>query len=446
MVDGSYRQLLDDMVREFEKEEPNVSVSLTNPLGSGNYGALEKAVVAGFFKEEYPDLVQCYPDNVVKYHDRGYVVNVDTYRANPRYGINQDEDYIEAFLEEGSSYKDKGTYSLPFCKSTELLYYNADVLLGLDLSSVNAEINQGQPLDETYLDNLSWEELFNKLCPAIKTYNDALEEGKKIWADTTNAGIVTYDSDENFFITLAQQYGYGYTSFADDGRGSIDYDNQGMKDLMLWLNQAKAKGYLQTHKTYQDYVSYLFQTREALFTISSTAGLSYNFVTQRDAETKGLTPFAIGVAKLPTAEGKEHRSINQGPSVCVLDHKDENRALASYLLWRHLTNPENARKWSLSTGYIGVRHSVYENEEFQQMISVSEESTIYERGAADNLKKIADVKGMTFNTAVFRGSGDARTNVGLLLAKCLTDENLEDNIDAYFASSVEQSRGHLPKN
>lgn len=445
MVDGSYYELLESMVEEFEQEEPNVNVNLTNPLGSGNYGALEKTVVAGFFKEDYPDLVQCYPDNVVKYHDRGYVINVDDYRSNPDYGVNADEDYIQAFLEEGSSYADEGTYSLPFCKSTELLYYNADVLLGLDLTSVDASINEGRPLDAAYLDDLTWVELFDRLCPAIKAYNASLDEDHKIMKETVNSGILTYDSDENFFITLAKQHGYGYTSVTEEGKGSIDYDNDGMKQWMLKLNEAKANGYLQTHKTYNDYVSYLFQSRESLFTISSTAGLSYNFVTEKDAAQKGLVPFSIGVAKMPRAEGRDYRSINQGPSVCILDHKDENRALASYLLWRYITNPEHARKWSLSTGYIGVRNSVYTGPEYEAMIATDESSTIYELGAADNLKKTAEVKGMTFNTSVFRGSSNARTNVGLLLADCLASNDLATEIDALFAASVEDARSYLPK-
>ena len=446
MVDGNYFDLLEKLVEDFEEAEPNVDVNLTNPLGSGDYGALERTVVAGFFKEDYPDLVQCYPDNVVKYHDRGYVVNVDDYRANEVYGIDHDDDYIEAFLEEGMSYKDEGTFSLPFCKSTELLYYNADVLLGLDLSGVDSSINQGQPLDAAYLDNLSWEELFDRLCPAIKSFNDAQDDDHKIMKTTEKSGIVTYDSDENFFITLANQYGYGYTSFQADGRGSIDYDNPGMKNLMLKMNQARANGYLQTRKTYKDYVSYLFQSREALFTVSSTAGLSYNFVSEKDAKSKGLVPFSVGVAKLPHAEGKGGASINQGPSVCVLDHKDENRSLASYLLWRFITNPENAKSWSLSTGYIGVRNSVYESEEYYEKIAVDEESTIYEIGEADNLKKIAEVKGSTFNTPVFRGSGNARTNVGRLMEACLESDDLATQIDQLFATSVEDSESYVPKN
>ena len=53
-------------------------------------------------------------------------------------------------------------------------------LLGLDLSDIDASINNGKPLDAAYLDDLSWETLFGNLCPAIKAYNDVLPIEEKI--------------------------------------------------------------------------------------------------------------------------------------------------------------------------------------------------------------------------------------------------------------------------
>ena len=143
MTDGKYLLTLESIVREFMEQEPHVKVNIYNPLGTGNYNTLEKYVIAGFFKEDYPDIVQCYPDNVVKYISRGYATPLDKYLDNETYGIrnNTESDYVDAFMSEGSAYDSKGTtYSLPFCKSTELMYYNEDALLGLDLSTQDSSI------------------------------------------------------------------------------------------------------------------------------------------------------------------------------------------------------------------------------------------------------------------------------------------------------------------
>ena len=437
MADTRYIAKLKSMVEEFEKIEPNVTVNLNNPLGSGDYTMLEKSVVAGFFNGNYPDIVQCYPDNVSKYMQRGYVIQLDDYLNNPDYGIDTDgeKDYIESFLNEGASYNTPGTYSLPFCKSTELMYYNADVLIGLDLKDIDSTINNGQALDEAYLDNLTWEELFGKLCPAIKAYNDALDAENKIYVDNDSSVVFTYDSDENFFITLANQYGYGYTSIDENGNGSIDFDNSGMKSVVRMLRDAKDNKYLHTKKSYKSYVSSLFTGRECLFTVSSTAGLSYNYNEEQ--------PFRVGVAKIPHAEGKEYSSINQGPSVCLLDHKDENRALASFLLWKHITNKENSSDWAIYTGYMGIRNSSYQSEDYQKALVVEDATDLYAVAQSNNLKKIADVRSMTFNTPVFKGSGNARTNVGLLLRDCLITPETELDIDAIFASYSDEAKTHL---
>ena len=440
MTDGDYLAVLEDIVDDFMKSEPHVKVNIYNPLGTGNYSTLEKYVIAGFFKEDYPDIVQCYPDNVVRYIARGYAVALDDYLDNKTYGIRNESgsDYIEAFMDEGSAYDTEGTtYSLPFCKSTELMYYNEDALLGLDLSDIDSSINNGQPLTAEYLNQLTWEELFDKLSPAIVSKNSGLPDNEKIYKDTESSCILAVDSDENYFITLAHQYGYGYTSVDENGQGSIDFDNPEMKNLIKKLKTAKDNKYLQTRGTYLDYVSELFVNKEALFTISSTAGLTYTVPGKDDEQ------FSVGVARIPYAEGHEYSSINQGPSVCILDHKDENRSLASYLLWKHLTNEVNATTWALSTGYMGIRNSTYTSAEYQSALTPTESATPYQVTESKNFKMVAEVRDFTFNTALFKGSSNARTNVGRLLKDCLNNLDLDTNIDQLFKYYSDEAKTHL---
>lgn len=437
MVNKNYLPKLQSMVDSFMKENPTIKVNLSNPLGSGNYTMLEKNVVAGFFKGDYPDLVQCYPDNVVKYMNRGYALRLDDYLNNEEYGIIKEDktDYVRSFLNEGASYAREGYYSLPFCKSTELMYYNADALIGLDLSNIDSSINDGNPLDEQYLDNLTWEDLFEHLCPAIKQYNDVLDDEDKLYVPSDSSAVFTYDSDENFFITLANQYGYDYTSVDAEGKGSIDFDNPEMIELVKTLKKAKDNGFLQTKGTYKDYVSYLFQDRKTLFTISSTAGLTYNF--PKD------DVFSVGVAKIPHAEGKEYVSINQGPSLCILDHKDEDRALASYLLWKYITNETNTLDWTELTNYMVLRDSVYHSDAYMKMMEITEESSKRDISKAHNLMKISEIREKTFNTFVFKGSSNARSNVGSLLIDCLNSEDIDNEINDLFKQYSDEAKGHL---
>ena len=430
LSDSSYSSLLEDIIEEFQENEPHVTVRICNPQGLGKYGMISKTVFAQFFEGDYPDLVQCYPDDAIRYlsfKDGKYMVNLDKYLNHKDYGLSVEDkkDYIASFVNEGNHYPVEGTYSLPFCKSSELMYYNADVLIDLDLSSVDNSINGGNPLTAQYLDSLTWEELFNKLAPAILTYNESLDEKHKIIDTSEENAVFTYDSDENFFITLAFQYGYGYTS-VNDGVPSVDFNNQEMRDLMQVIKTAKNNHYLHTNGSYGNYVSNLFTARKNLFTVSSTAGLTYNY--------NADDPFSIGVARIPHAEGKEYMAINQGPSVCVLDHQDENRSLASYLLWKHMTNKSNSLVWALKTGYSGIRNSNYTDQQYIDALTPKEGQSLFDHAQMENLKKLADVFDKLYTTAVFNGSSNVRTNVGNLIKGCLNLDVEIDKLFDYYAS------------
>ena len=210
-----------------------------------------------------------------------------------------------------------------------------------------------------------------------------------------------------------------------------------MKTLVQKLKVAKDNGYLHTRGSFGNYVSYLFQERKALFTVSSTAGLTYNLPENDE--------FSVGVARIPHAEGKEYVAINQGPSVCILDHHDNNRALASYLLWKYITSEKNSTIWAIFTGYMGIRNSTYQSEEYKNAQTIDENTSLANRAKAENLKKISEVIAYTFNTDVFKGSSNARKNVGELLTACLKyDGELDDDtINTLFLESVEEARTHL---
>ena len=149
---------------------------------------------------------------------------------------------------------------------------------------------------------------------------------------------------------------------------------------------------------------------------------------------------------MPHAEGREYSSINQGPSVCILDHHDETRTLASYLFWKHITNEENASAWAIHTGYMGIRHSSYESKEYLKALEINDDTSLFGVAKARNLRQISIVRESLFNTAVFRGSGNSRTNVGSLVKDCLTSVDLDSEIDGLFEQYAEDAASYLPKN
>lgn len=411
---SSYDSNIDDIIKRFKEVEPNITVTATKY--SGSYDDLKTQIVQGIPANNYPDMFLGYPDAVQEILNYDKVVKLDDYINNETYGWTSDdlEDILPAYLEEGSLYPIPGTWSVPAAKSTEAMFYNKD-LIGIDLSSIDPTINSGAPLSADYINNLTWEELFDKLCPALVTYNDSLADDKKIYnTDYTYYGLVGYDSDSNFFITLAEQYGYGYTSIDEvTGEGSVDFVNDGMKSLMKTMNKAAEKGYLITQGTAGNYTNYAFTNRSALFSVGSTGGSKY----QVDEDKK----FETGCAKIPHAAGGKQSVINQGPSIAILDHSDDNRALASWLFYRYFANEENALYWAMNTGYSPIRYSCYETADYLDYSDASEKDDYsLDKLQAELAEYTASVSSDYYNSPVFKGSATARTQAGSIVTQVLT--------------------------
>ena len=436
----SYQTQIENMITSFKEVAPHVTV--TNVKVSGNYDDLKAQTIQGFPTDNYPDLVLAYPDHVADYLDYGKAANMEPYMNDPTIGWTAEskDDVIENYLVEGESYTVSGTYSLPFCKSTEAMFYNADVLVGLNLSSIDPTINNGDALTEAYLNNLTWEELFNKLCPAILTYNDKLDAKSKILnqAEDGKWAVLGYDSDDNLFITLAEQYGYAYTSIdSATGKGSANWNTPEMKNLMKTLNKAKNNHYIMTKGSSGNYVNYEFVDNSCLFSVGSTGGVKY-----QNSET-----FDVKVAKIPHAGTGAAKTavINQGPSLAFLKHKgsdnkiDTNRLEASWLFYKHMAEEANATAWATATGYMPIRESCFESEAYLEYCSTDgKDPRSVELLTARNASYCGTVLNDLFTSPVFKGSSECRSQVGGLLTACLnlTEAELAAQIDALFQTSI----------
>ena len=131
----------------------------------------------------------------------------------------------------------------------------------------------------------------------------------------------------------------------------------------------------------------------------------------------------VGVAPIPHAEGKDLAIINQGPSLSVLDHGNENRKLASWLLYKTITNKDNCLDWAVNSGYMGIRKSVKETEEYQDAASTrGKDIATLDRLLARNRNYSTDQKVLNalYVSPAFLGSSTARTQVSGIRTNALT--------------------------
>ena len=408
----SYTAAIESLINDFAKIEPHVKV--VSNKKSGGYDVLESDSITGFSANNYANIVTCYPDHVANYIDYAKAVNFDKY-INSEYGYTQEEldDFVENFIEEGRCFFEEGTWVMPHAKSTEPMYYNADIL-----GKVIPGINGGKAIDENYIEHLTWEELIDNFAPKFKEWNKTnklikLDESE--WGDNKFGGILGYDSDDNFFITMCEQLGIKYTSIdMSTGYGSADFNNAEAKAMVKRIKQAYNDGIIFTKGTSNNnYTNYAFTAQQSLFAIGSTGGLKYQVT---DA-------FETRVAIVPQSKnGAKDAMISQGPGLCILTHGNETEDLAAWAFIKFLNEPENTLYWSSETGYAPTRYSVYDTSEYLELCATTTGSN-EEKLKAKVLSLYNDCKDYLFVNAAFKGSSAVRKQVGGLMTNALLDQD-----------------------
>ena len=437
----SYQPRLQTFVDSFKEIEPNVKISLEDGWISGNYDTIHNQTVSDIQTGEYGDLVIAYPDHVVDYIDFDKAVRLDQFMDNPDYGWTASEkaDIVQAYLHEGQEFPIEGTYCLPFSKSTEAMFYNETRLFDSELVQFLA--TKGISMNKSYIESLTWEKLFDELCPAFDEYNAAHPNSPLITAKEGDMNsYVGYDSDANLFITLAQQYGYGYTSVDEYGEAHLDYNNDNMKNLMKVFANASAKGYLRSPGVIgKSYSSNYFKTNNVLFSIGSTAGVKNQ-----------VSDFDVGVTRIPQAEGKPVKLISQGPSVCILNHNnDKDRQLAAWLFYKHMVSTKNTASWAIEVGYLPVRASAYTSEAYSDYCSTEgKDARSTELLTALNAIYSSSTVESVFTTPPFKGSSSARTEVNSLMVNILKDAKdgkaIDDAyLDEAFALAINNTKKEM---
>lgn len=448
----SYMQAIENIIEQFNQQPGCENIHIDVVKQTGSYDDLQEMILQGIPANNYPNMALCYPDHVANYLDTGKVVQLDKYMDDETYGWTKadKEDVFDNLVESGQCLQVEGTWCLPFAASTEALFYNATILEGFSLATYDSTINDGKALDRNYFNTLTWEEMFDHLFPALYaalTTNDGNKLYKYINVDSNDYyGLLGYDSDDNLFITLAEQYGYDYTaSNTTTGKGEILFNNDGMKGLMKTFNAQYQTGksdypssetianfpYLSTEGTNGDnYTNSYFVNQGFLFSVGSTGGVKYQ-LDGNDAQ--------VGVARIPQAEGKEAKQICQGPSICFFDKGDSDAITASWIFYNYLTNTANTCYWGINTGYMPIRESAYLLDDW---LELSDETGLDGEDLtwAQVYNLYADITDTLFVSPAFKGSSEARTQAGSIMTQCLLSTNIDADIDKIFEDAENQAK------
>lgn len=366
----SLQKTLKTAITAFETAYPNVSI---DPTQVGGYDDVRNQIVNEIPNEQQPHLAYCYPDHVALYNKSRAVIQLDSLIENETYGFTQEElaDFVPGYYAEGKQFGDEFTYTLPFSKSTEVLYYN------------KTEFDKnGWAVPKT------WEEMAT-LCATIKAK----------YPESIPLGI---DSESNLFITLTEQIGSGYT--AAKGNHFL-FNNAENKAFVSKFKEWFDAGYFTTQTILNAYTSSLFTSTEAnrsFMSIGSTGGASHQY----------SSAFECGIAQTPTWGNVEQKVISQGPSLCFFQKSNPQEVLATWIFVKDfLLTPTFQAAFSMTSGYNPVLRSCTEIEGYKAFLDGAVGTS------ADGVKALAakisaEMADYYYTSPAFVGSSKAREQVG----------------------------------
>ncbi|MGD6969314.1 ABC transporter substrate-binding protein [Rossellomorea vietnamensis] len=330
-MSGDHEAALTEITDNFNESQENITVNLVN---QGSYDDLSQKVMAAAKAKNLPAMSQAYEDWITEYMQNDLVADLTPYVNDAKYGMSGEElnDIVEIFRE--SNTWDGKYYGMPFNKSTRIMFYNTDYFEEAGLEAPT-----------------TWEEL-----RAASEKLTVEKDGKKV------VGLGLENSVTLEFNQWVEQAG---GDFIDEESGEFKMNSPEGKEALEFVNGMIQDGVARTAGE-DGYMSGPFTNGDVAIYIGSSAGIPY---VAGPAAENGLNWSA---AVLPA--GKEAATPFAGTNVSVFNSASDEEKLAAWEFTKFLINTENTALWASKTGYLPVRYSALESDEWVQY---KEENPVY---------------------------------------------------------------------
>ena len=370
-LNGKLEETLTKLTEEFMAKNPNVKIELQN---QSSYKDLQAKINSTLTSpKDLPTITQAYPGWLWNAADQDQLVDLKPYLENSTIGI-KDDAAIRSELLKGAQINGV-QYGIPFNKSTEVLFYNADLLKEYGVK--------------------------------VPTTLDELKEAAKTIYEKSNHQVVGagFDSLNNYYATGIVNKGVQFNK-------ELDITSKESKEVVSYYAEGIKEGYFRTAGS-DKYLSGPFANKQIAMYVGSTAGESF---VAKGAKEAG---YEYGVAPRP-----EKISIQQGTDIYMFEGSTtEEQRTAAFLYLKFLSSPESQLYWAQQTGYMPTVASVLEKDEYKK--SGSKVPAI-----------LADATKNLFSIPVVENSDPAYSEVRTILEKIFTTQN--GNVDQLIQDSKAQ--------
>jgi len=311
---GVQQSTLQKLTKEFEKENPKITVKLEN---QGAYNDLQAKINSTLQSpNNLPTITQAYPGWLWNAAQNDMLVNLTPYINNKSVGWGSAKaSNIRTELLDGA--KIKGTqYGIPFNKSIETLTYNKDMFKKYGIKKVPTTMEELKSASETIY--------------------------KKSNHKVVGAG---FDSLSNYYVLGMKDDGVNFTK-------NIDFNGSTSKKVINYYADGIKKGYFRVAGS-EHYLSGPFANQKVAMFIGTSAG--EGFVKQGVGNK-----FTYDVAARP---GKY--TMQQGTDIYMFKHASADQKAAAFKYMKFLVSKSSQLQWANATGYIPVNNNVITSKEYK---------------------------------------------------------------------------------
>ncbi len=371
-------EAIEEIVKMFNEQNKDIEIK---PVYIGNYGALNQKLLASVQSNTLPVISQAYGNWTSKLIESSIVEDLTPYLNDSEKGMTKEEwEDIWLPFRKICTWGDK-VYAIPFNKSTYVLYYNNDVL---DMEGIDVP----------------------------KTFEDLYEMSKALTVDEDGDGSI-------------DQYGFGFRSVMDtfsifllnnggeivnekaDGTYEITLDSPETRETLEFLKKLKDEDLAFVQG---GYFNGPFGEGKVIAYIDTIAGKSYV-----DSSCKGKHDWQW--TAIPS--GKTFKPPFAGTDVIMFSSATDEQKAAAWEFMKYITSPKVTTFWALKTGYLPVRKSALETQEWKTYVKLEPKAAVPVSFVADSY---SDPKPATWE--------EIRNTIGNMFSNILFDKyTIEEGIE-----------------
>lgn len=321
-VGGDVAKLVEQLCKDFTDDNPDIVV---DPVYTGNYDDTVTKIQSAIQGGNPPDVFVNLATQRFTMASTGMAMPLDDLIAEDGEGQAYIDDFLDGFMED--SYVDGQIYSIPFQRSTEILFYNKDAFaeVGLDPES------------------------------PPETWDEVVEYGEKLTKDGRYGVGIALNSGSaqwTFGGFCLQNSANGENLMTDDGKKVLFDTPENVEALQFWLDlQNKYKIMAPGIVQWTDLPTQFLAGEVAM--IYHTTG---NLTNIRENAN-----FDFGTAFLPG--NKRMGACTGGGNLYITNGIPEDHVQAAWKFIKYITSTDKAAQWALDTGYVPTRESCFETDE-----------------------------------------------------------------------------------